>query len=168
MTHPSEHNRCISLVAVFVCMACGCANMRSRPSDTVDFPRLTAEELFQVALLQARRGDLFRAEQYLIAARAQGHDDATTTYWLVRVCVSAGRYHSALRHGQERLSRNPGDWRLRFVVASIHEALGEISKAREQYLVLEPTGVHVAEVRAALARLSPLDPSPAEGARDAP
>ena len=139
---------------------CGCASLRGQPSNATDFPTLTAEELFQVALFQAQRGDLFRAEQYLVAARTQGHDDATTTYWLVRVCVSAGRYHSALRHGQERLSRNPGDWRLRLVVASIHEALGEISKAREQYLVLEPTGVHVAEVRAALARLSSLQPSP--------
>jgi Flp pilus assembly protein TadD len=95
-------------------------------------PPPTREQLFEVALFHAQRGDFFRAEQYLVASRLHGHEDEATTYWLVRICVSAGRYHAALRHAREHLRRNPGNWRLRLVVASIHEALGEADEARRQ------------------------------------
>jgi len=90
---------------------------------------MTSEELFQIGVLQARRGDLLRAEQYIIAARAQGYDESSSVYWLVRVCVSAGRFHSALGHAQSYLRRNPSNWRLRLVVASIYEALGDNQRA---------------------------------------
>lgn len=105
-------------------------------------PSITAEELFQVALLRARQGDLLRAEQYLTAARSQGYDERETVYWLVRVCIAAGRYHSALGHAARHLRDDPANWRLRFVVASLHEALGEDDEARaelEHIVVAEPT-----------------------------
>lgn len=91
---------------------------------------ITPEELFEVGLLQARRGDLLRAEQYLGAARSQGYDEPTVAYWLVRVCLAAGRYHSALDHAARSLRDEPANWRLRLVVASIHEALGDLNRAR--------------------------------------
>lgn len=91
---------------------------------------ITPEELFEVGLLQARRGDLLRAEQYLSAARSQGYDEPTVVYWLVRVCLAAGRYHSALDHASRHLRGDPANWRLRLVVASIHEALGDLDRAR--------------------------------------
>jgi len=120
------------LAVVVLALVYGCGGMQASRDTVNNLPDLSAEELFQVALYQARRGDFFRAEQYLVAARSQGRDEASTTYWLVRVCVSAGRYHSALRHAREHLSRNPTNWRLRFVVASIHEALGQFANAREE------------------------------------
>ena len=86
-------------------------------------------ELYSVALHHAQRGDLMRAEQYLNAARKEGYDEATVVYWLVRVCLAAGRYHAALGHGVRHLDREPSNWRLRLVVASIHEALGDLQGA---------------------------------------
>jgi len=95
-----------------------------------------------MGLLQARQRDLLRAEQYLSAARSHGYDEPTVVYWLVRVCVAAGRYHSALDHAARYLRDNPANWRLRLVVASIHEALGDHERARrelEQIVSDQPT-----------------------------
>jgi len=93
-------------------------------------PSTTAEDLFEIGLLQARQGDLLRAEQYLSAARNLGFDEPTVVYWLVRVCVAAGRYQSALDHAARYARDNPANWRLRLVVASIYEALGDLERAR--------------------------------------
>lgn len=110
----------------------GCQHMGMREQRAFEeaLPSLTSEELFEIALFQARRGDLLRAEQYLSAARSEGFSESLVVYWLVRVCVSAGRYHSALNHASEYLRANPSNWRLRLVVASIHEALGDLVRAR--------------------------------------
>ena len=141
MNRCDSEGRKILFAATLSLVGIGCGGLQTKANAVDQFPALTSDELFEVALLQAQRGDFFRAEQYLVAARAEGYDDATTTYWLVRVCVHANRYHSALHHAQDRLNRDPNDWRLRLVVASIHEALGEIGKAveeLEEVLTTEP------------------------------
>lgn len=111
---------------------CGCHQKTHtlQPSVSEPLPFITAEELFRIGLFHAHRGDLLRAEQYLSAARERGHDEAATVYWLVRVCVSGGRYHSALRHAATYLRDHPDSWGLRLVIASIHEALGEFREAQ--------------------------------------
>ena len=111
---------------------CGHATSHQRPDLTGERAAVTAEELFVVALSHARSGDLLRAEQYLSAARQHGYDEATLIYWLVRVCIASSRYQSALRHAAEYLRQNPSDWPLRLVVASIHEALGDQSRAQSE------------------------------------
>lgn len=105
-------------------------------------PSITPEELFEVGLLHARQGDLLRAEQYLNAARDRDFDEAKVAYWLVRVCVAAGRYQSALDHALRYTRDNPTDWRLRLVAASIHEALGHLERAQlelEHIVSAQPT-----------------------------
>lgn len=102
-----------------------------RGADTrIEVPAVTSEELFEIGLAQARQGDLLRAEQYIVAAGNRGYDEPTVAYWLVRVCVAAGRYHSALDHAARYLRDDPSNWRLRLIVASIHEALGDFDRAR--------------------------------------
>jgi len=91
---------------------------------------VTGDQLFSAGLYHARRGDFQRAEQYLNAARQSGYDEASAVFWLVRVCIAGGRYHSALRHAAAYLQKQPDDWALRLVVASIHEALGDLDRAR--------------------------------------
>ena len=118
----------------FAIALCGCHQLGLRQTAPLDeeVTAISSETLFQIALLQARRGDLLRAEQYLIAARAEGYDESAVAYWLVRVCVSAGRYHSALGHALGHLRVHPFDWQLRLVVASIHDALGNSVRARAE------------------------------------
>jgi tetratricopeptide (TPR) repeat protein len=68
----------------------------------------------------------------LSAARRKGYDEAAVVYWLVRVCISAGRYQSALSHAADYLRSHPSHWSLRLVVASIYEALGDLARARSE------------------------------------
>jgi tetratricopeptide (TPR) repeat protein len=93
---------------------------------------VTVEDLLFLAASHARSGDLLRAEQYLSVARQRGHDEAAVVYWLVRVCVAASRYQSALGHATNYLRDHPSDWPLRFVVATIHEALGDVARAQSE------------------------------------
>ena len=93
---------------------------------------LDAHDLFALGLSHAATGDLLRAEQYLVAARQRGFHESTAVFWLVRVCVAASRYESALRHASDYLQRHPADWPLGLVVASIHDALGRASRARTE------------------------------------
>jgi tetratricopeptide (TPR) repeat protein len=91
---------------------------------------VTADQLFDLALLYTGQGDLQRAEQYLSAAQQRGYEEPAVVFWLVRVCILAGRYHSALEHAGRYLRQHPEAWPLRLVVASIHEALGDFGRAR--------------------------------------
>ncbi|MDH3727633.1 MAG: tetratricopeptide repeat protein [Myxococcales bacterium] len=93
---------------------------------------VTTEDLFLLGVSHARSGDLLRAEQYLTAARQRGHDEASAIYWLVRVCVAASRYQSALGHAAQYLRDHPAHWPLRLVVASIYEALGDLARAESE------------------------------------
>lgn len=132
---PSAHlARFAVLLAVTLLCSCHREGLRSAVVEQSLVPSLSSDELFEIGLYQARRGDLLRAEQYLMAAGESGHDEAAVVYWLLRVCVSAGRYHSALRHALAYLREHPSDWSLRLVVASIHEALGNFAEAQ---IVLE-------------------------------
>lgn len=120
---------CITSASLFL-GGCQHAAIRGGADVRNEAPAITPGELFEVGLLHARQGDLLRAEQYLSAARNHGYDEPTVVYWLVRVCVAAGRYHSALDHAARYLRDDPANWRLRLVVASIHEALGDFPRAR--------------------------------------
>lgn len=125
-------SRTLIQVAVASILLGGCHHSAvGRGADArIEVPAITSEELFEIGLVQARQGDLLRAEQYIVAARNRGYDQPTVAYWLVRVCVAAGRYHSALDHAARYLRDDPSNWRLRLIVASIHEALGDFDRAR--------------------------------------
>lgn len=130
---PQRHRSRILLL----CLACGfiatsgCGHATlSHASDLgSELAAVTAEELFVLAVSYASSGDLLRAEQYLGAARERGYDRSSIVSWLVRVCVASSRYQSALSHSNDYLRDHPSDWPLRLVVASIHEALGNLDRA---------------------------------------
>lgn len=133
------------LCAVGACLlllGCHHAAVRRDVQAPNELPSIAPKTLFEIGLLHAEQGDLLRAEQYLIAARGRGYDGPTVAYWLVRVCVAAGRYQSALDHASRHLRDNPSYWRLRLVVASLHEALGDHQRARlelEHIVKTQPT-----------------------------
>ncbi len=111
---------------------CHHATLHQGPDLQAELSTLTAEDLLFLGVFHARSGDMLRAEQYLSAARQRGHDEAVAVYWLVRVCVAASRYQSALRHAADYLRDHPWDWSLRLVVATIHEALGDVARAQSE------------------------------------
>lgn len=131
-------------VAVCLALLGGChhAPIRQEPNLRFELSTISGDDLFLLGVSHATSGDLLRAEQYLIAARHGGRDATEVAYWLVRVCVAGSRYHSALTHALGYLRDHPADWGLRLVVASIHEALGDLSSAQlelERIVKLEPT-----------------------------
>lgn len=131
-------NPSLQIAGVLVCLLAlgtGCSQglpKRNAGLSNGEGSPVSADRLFELGLHYARQGDLQRAEQYLSAARHHGYHEADVVPWLVRVCVVAGRYHSALEHGVQYLRKWPNDWALRFVIASIHEALGDLSRAQSE------------------------------------
>lgn len=128
----------------------------ARPSQSPDLQAelaaVTSRDLLSLAVSHARAGDLMRAEQYLSAARQRGHDATEVAYWLVRVCVAGGRYQSALAHASDYLRDHPSDWSLRLVVATLHEALGDASRAELEleHVVAHAPGIALPHYRLAM------------------
>jgi predicted Zn-dependent protease len=117
---------------LLILSGCHHATLHPRPDLQTELSTVTAEDLLSLAVAHARSGDLLRAEQYLSVARQRGHDDAAVVYWLVRVCVAASRYQSALGHAANYLRDHPQDWPLRLVVATIYEAVGDVMRAQSE------------------------------------
>ncbi len=88
----------------------------------------------------AERGDLVRASQYLLAALDAGGPEARLVPLLMRVYVESGRYHLALKLGEDGLRRAPEDGELRLLVGALCYAAGRAADA-ERHLtrVLEQT-----------------------------
>jgi len=123
------------------------------PDLQAELAAVSTGDLLSLAASHARSGDLMRAEQYLSAAQQRGHENVEIAYWLVRVCVAAGRYQSALAHAIDYLRVQPTDWSLRLVVATLHEALGDTARAE---LELERIVTHLPEMALAHYRLAML------------
>ncbi len=121
------------VVCALVIGGCHPPTLRDSLDLQAELANVTTDDLLVLALSHARSGDLLRAEQYLSAARQRGRDEAGVVYWLVRVCVAANRYQSALTHAANHLRDHPLDWPLRLVVATIHEALGHKALARSEF-----------------------------------
>lgn len=81
----------------------------------------------------ARLGDLTRAEQYLSAALEAGAEPKTVLPMLLRVCVEGGRLRVAIKHASDYLANHPGDVKLRYLLGTLHKAVGEPEEARKQF-----------------------------------
>ena len=130
--HHSRGTGLLLVGCVAILSGCHHATLHQGPELQAELSTVTVDDLLFLAASHARSGDLLRAEQYLSVARERGHDEAAVVYWLVRVCVAASRYQSALRHATKYLRDHPLDWSLRFIVATIHEALGNIPRAQSE------------------------------------
>jgi len=100
------------------------------PADPVT--EVEGDELFARAMSLAQGGDLVRAEQYIVAAMQQGYPEERALPTLLRVCVAASRMRVALGYAEPYLRRNPDDWPLRYLVASIHAGLGDLAAAQSE------------------------------------
>lgn len=127
------------LSSLYFLIACGAPAplpTERAPDDPVS--EVSGEDLYNQGLRYAQSGDLLRAEQYLATAISRGHDEERTLKALVSVCVAGSRLRAALRYALPYLRRNPTDWSLRYLVASIHLGLNEPDRARQELdLVIE-------------------------------
>ena len=121
--------RRVSMITLLV--ACGpslATEAEEPPGDPI--ADVAAEDLFQMGVVQARRGDLIRSEQYIGAAIARGFPKQQALPILLRVCVAGSRLRAALAHAEPYLIDHPEDWALRYLVASIQLGLGDLEEAR--------------------------------------
>ena len=131
----------LGLIWILSWCACGGAQVPERSAETppVDpIAAVDADELFTRGVELAQAGDLVRAEQYLATAIIRGYSESAVMPLLMRVCVAASRLRVALEYATGYLSRHPDDWALRYLVATIHNGLGDDSAAqRELEVVVE-------------------------------
>lgn len=76
-------------------------------------------------------GDYTRAEQYLMSAMEAGSDPKVVLPLLLKICVADQRIWVAIAYAEPYLRRDPDDFRLRFVVASLYSSIGDPKIARE-------------------------------------
>ncbi len=100
----------------------------STPSDPLD--SVAVDELYRRGVVLAQHGDFVRAEQYLLAARGRGFDEARVIPALMEVCVRASRLSAAIGYAEPYLESHPGEWALRILIGSIHLGLGHLDAAR--------------------------------------
>jgi tetratricopeptide (TPR) repeat protein len=125
---------CGLALVVPVAEGCGGASPQAeaasdaRASDPLN--AVPAAELYRRGMILGQHGDFVRAEQYLLAARYRGFDEARVIPALMEVCVRASRLSAALGYAEPYLESHPTNWPLRILVGSIHLGLGHLAQAR--------------------------------------
>jgi tetratricopeptide (TPR) repeat protein len=90
----------------------------------------THDKLLDRGKAFASIGDTTRAEQYFAAAIAQGGDEPSIEPLLLSVCITDGRYRVAIEYAEEYLKVHPNDLRVRFLLGTLYEAVGDGASAR--------------------------------------
>lgn len=119
-----------STIILAVLLGCGGSSSQSRTPTPDPLDDVQAEELYAHGLGMAERGDLVRAEQYILAAIEKGYDREQALPALLRVCIASQRYAIALHHADPYLRDHPENWALRYLVATLHIAMGSDEEAR--------------------------------------
>jgi tetratricopeptide (TPR) repeat protein len=126
--------RLILLLAVASLPLVGCAAPTRQQKVTQDVESVrreaTPERLQSRGEASEAVGDLTRAEQYYVAALKGGGDERALTRRLLVVCAADGRYPAAANYGEDYLRRHPDDTEMRFAVATMQIALGDVDSAR--------------------------------------
>jgi Tfp pilus assembly protein PilF len=91
-----------------------------------------ADRLVAAGKAFASVGDLTRAEQYFAAAIEAGGDEGALLPMLLSVCVQDGRYRVAITYAEAYVRRHPDDVRVRFVLGTMYQGIGENVRAKEE------------------------------------
>jgi tetratricopeptide (TPR) repeat protein len=121
------------IIAVLLLPACAAGPKRATDASVGRTPTVAtpdAAELAERGRIAASRGDSVRAEQYLALAIERGADQRELLPLLLSVCVSSSRMRAALDHAAPYLEQHPEDDSLRYLIATIHVALGQTEEAR--------------------------------------
>jgi tetratricopeptide (TPR) repeat protein len=99
----------------------------------------------------AMAGDFTRAEQYFVAAIRAGGDQRVLTKRLLVVCVNDGRFPAAVSYGEDYLREHPTDTDIRYAVATVYAATGELLHARDELTRVVQERPDIADAHYALA-----------------
>jgi tetratricopeptide (TPR) repeat protein len=121
-------------IAGLACLTMGCSSkaQQLRANITEYNAERTPDKLIARAKAFAVVGDTTRAEQYYAAALEVGAPDASVTPQLVEVCIRDGRYRAAIEYAAPYVKRHPADLRMRYVLGTLYQGIGDARSAREQ------------------------------------
>lgn len=122
------------LLVALAAATVSCASAGSEAQARVETARneRKPELLIRKARAYASIGDATRAEDYLNAARESGGDERVIVRLLLDVCIGDRRYRAAVGYAEDFLRRHPRDRELRFLLATLHVALGNSSSALKE------------------------------------
>ncbi len=124
--------RAVALVLTILASG-GCVEsrqQRARVDSEVIRAETTPARLQERGEAAAMSGDLTRAEQYFVSALRAGGDEGVLTRRLFVVCVTDGRLPAAASYGEDYLRRHPADTQIRYALATVQLALGDVGAAR--------------------------------------
>lgn len=123
----------VLLAVLLAVSACGGGPRQKAAEDAAVIRRETTPERLQARGESAAMvGDFTRAEQYFVAALHAGGDERTLVKRLFVVCVTDGRFPAAASFGEDYLRRHPGDTDIRYALATVYIALGDLDAARPE------------------------------------
>jgi tetratricopeptide (TPR) repeat protein len=112
----------IAVLGLTIAVACGGAP-QSGSDSAASAP--SGARLVARGKLFARGGDLTRAGQYFDAALAEGASPEQVVPLLMWVYVHSRRYRMAIDCGEQYLATHPGDHRMRYLLGTLHAAVGD-------------------------------------------
>jgi Tfp pilus assembly protein PilF len=121
-------------LALLALVACGPPSQGAQVQENVRTFKAEqrADRLVAAGKAFASVGDLTRAEQYFAAAIEAGGDDAKILPMLLSVCVQDGRYRVAITYAETYVRKHPDDVRVRFVLGTMYQGIGESARAKEE------------------------------------
>lgn len=124
----------VPLVMALLILFAGCgAPLQSRAVATADAPALTAAQLIEIGRAFDQRGDSVRAEQYWMRALEAGAPARAVLPLLLSSYIRDRQYRLAIERAQDYLRRHPRDLDLRLLLGSLHEAIGGLQQAIDEY-----------------------------------
>jgi tetratricopeptide (TPR) repeat protein len=120
----------VALVSATALGLLGCSSNAPAPKAASPEQRTeSAEWSFQQGRAAMARGDTVRAEQYIALALQRGYDERAALPLLIEACLKSSRLRAALNHAEPYLRKYPEAHELRYLVATIHAALGATDRA---------------------------------------
>jgi tetratricopeptide (TPR) repeat protein len=119
------------VVAASLAAPLGCAGSQEKER-ALQRKEQSADELIKKGEAAAAKGDMTRAEQYLVSALRAGGPEKVIVQRLLFVCAADQRYPVALEHAEHYLHRHPQDTDSQFAAASFHAAVGDFPGALER------------------------------------
>jgi tetratricopeptide (TPR) repeat protein len=150
--------RAAVLLPMLGALLAGCVNDRTarvREAEQTVREEHTPEKLVERGKMFARLGDHTRASQYFSAAIESGASPGEVLPLLMRTYIVSQRYRLAIELGERYLTKDPRDHHLRFLVATLYDAIEESERARlhlERVLADNPKNAEAHYVLAVLLR----------------
>ena len=135
----------------------GCATLHSGSKVDRDIAVIKREKspelLFRRGEALVRLGDTTRAVQYLTAALDQGAPPQRVLRVLLPVLIKDGRYRVAIEHARHYVESHRLDVRMRFLLGTLYQAVGNTHLAAEQFTEVIRLAPGHAQAHFALGRL---------------